>query len=89
MSLVFIGLAFIGFLAFLAFLPALLSAVLDSMNRRRIVRYCVQRGMENVEVKAWPNHYGVSFSKAGQRHYAKCRVVLTRIEWKGTPPEDM
>ena len=67
----------------LAFLPNLL----DYRNIRIIRERCEVIGLSEVEIKIWRNHYGVSFSKDGQRYYAKCLVVKGIVEWKGNAPE--
>jgi hypothetical protein len=79
----------IGLLALLAFLPTILSFVLDPLYIWQIRRYCAQRRLENVEIKAWPNHYGVHFSSGGQKKYAKCSVIFGKIRWKGPSPEHL
>lgn len=71
----------------LAFLPNILARVLDPRHMKVIRAHCEAVGLSDIEVKAWPNHYGVSFHKDGNKHYAKCRVVKGVIRWKGKAPE--
>jgi hypothetical protein len=87
--LLYIGLAFVAVLALLAAIPTLLGLLLDPLNSRRIRNYCANLGLENVSVKAFPNHYGVEGTKNGRRIYAKCRVVGTKIKWKGSSPSEL
>jgi len=74
-------------LLLLAFLPNILTRVMDPGNMRVIRAHCDAVGLSDVEIKRWPNHYGVSFRKNGKRHYAKCRVAGGTIKWKGKSPE--
>lgn len=89
MNFLAIILAFVALIALLAFLPSLLGLVLDPLAKRRIMAHCTKHGLADVEVKVFPNHYGVSFVKNGQRHYARCRVILGKMRWKGPPPEEI
>ena len=70
-------------------LPLILGAILDPLNARRIKSYCAGAGATDVEVEPFPNHYGVHFRKNERKHYAKCRVVRGKIEWKGTSPAEI
>ena len=79
---------FVGIMAALAFLPAVLGRILDPINIRRVKAHCEAAGCSGIEIKAWPNHYGVSFQKNGAKHYAKCRVVGRSIKWKGKSPHE-
>ena len=74
-------------LLLLAFLPNIVSRVMDPRNIKVIRAHCEAVGLSDVEIKLWPNHYGVSFRKNGKRHYAKCRVARGVIKWKGKAPE--
>jgi hypothetical protein len=89
MRLLYIGLAFVAVLALLAAIPTLLGLLLDPLNSRRIRNYCADLGLENVSIKAFPNHYGVEGTRDGRTIYAKCRVVGTKIKWKGSSPSDL
>lgn len=80
---------FVSALVFLVFFPAILSKVLDPINVRTIRKRLHQLGITDVEVKAWPNHYGVTCVKNGQKHYLKCVVTGRKVEWKGTEPEKL
>jgi len=71
------------------FMPLILSTILDPLNAKRIRSYCVGAGVTDVEVKPYPNHYGVHFKKNGQKHYAKCKVERGKIKWKGFSPEEI
>jgi len=71
----------------LAFLPSILSRVLDPANMKLIRAHCEALGLSDIDVQAWPNHYGVSFRKNGKKHYARCRVAGGMIKWKGNAPE--
>jgi hypothetical protein len=73
-------------LLFLAFLPALLSSVLDPLNTRRIRKLCAEQGVEVIEIKPWPNHYGVRYLSGGKSVYAKCVVTPRRIRWLTNAP---
>ena len=61
----------------------------DRLAFRAARRYCQETGLEFVEAKAWPNHYGLYFRKDGQRHYASFDFERNRtITWKkGSPLE--
>jgi hypothetical protein len=79
----------VGALVFAAFIPLILEKILDPVNAGRIRDYCAKIGVTNVEVRAFPNHYGVHFEKNDKRHYAKCVVTRGQISWKGLAPEDV
>jgi hypothetical protein len=68
------------------FLPSLLDLFVYPIHVMRIRARCRELGVAKVEIKAWPDHYGVSFHKDGQKLYAKCRVGR-RIEWMGRSPD--
>jgi hypothetical protein len=89
MRFAFIALGFIGVVALLAAIPTLISLVLDPLNTRRIQAYCDTQGLQDVTVKAYPNHYGVEAIKGGRRIYAKCSVIGRRIKWKGPSPAEL
>lgn len=67
----------------LAVLPNILARLLDPRNMKLIRAHCEAVGLSDIEVKAWPNHYGVSFHKDGNKHYAKCRVVKGVYQMEG------
>lgn len=77
---------FVGIIVVLMFVPTVLSRVLDPINAKRIKSYCKAVGGSAVEVKAWPNHYGVTYQKGGHQHYAKCHVVGISIKWRDKDP---
>ena len=70
------------------FLPLILAKVLDPLNVWRIRSRCQELGVSDVEIQVWPNHYGVTFQKDGQKHYAKCIVKGRTIKWKGKSPDE-
>lgn len=76
-------------LALMVFLPALLAKVLDPLNAKRIRKYCAGVGVTEVEVKTFPNHYGVHFTKNDRKHYAKCIVTKGEIRWRGPSPAEV
>lgn len=80
--------ALAGLIVVTAALPAILARVLDPIATRSIKKYCNDLGLGEVQIKAWPNHYAVKFSKNGVRHSAKCRVVWRKIRWIGKSPEE-
>jgi hypothetical protein len=61
----------------------------DWLAFRAAREYCRTAGLEFVEAKAWPNHYGLYFRKDGQRLYASFDFERNRtITWKkGSPLE--
>lgn len=61
----------------------------DRLAFRAARRYCQETGLEFLEAKAWPNHYGLYFRKDGQRLYASFDFERNRtITWKkGSPLE--
>jgi len=77
---------FAGIMVVLMVVPAILGRILDPLNMRCIKNRCETAGFTAIEIKAWPNHYGVSFQSGGQKHYAKCRVVGRKIKWQGKVP---
>ena len=89
MRFAFIALGLVAVIALLASVPTLLGLVLDPLNTRRIQAYCDTQGLQNVSVKAFPNHYGVEATKDGRHIYAKCRVIGRKIKWKGPSPADL
>jgi hypothetical protein len=89
MKLLIILSIFVAVMAFLAFLPSLLSLILDPINISRVKSYCEAIGCTDIEIKPWPNHYGVKFKNNGKKHYAKCRVVGPKIRWVGKSPEEI
>lgn len=52
-------------------------------------KYCDAAGLEYIEAKAFPNHYGLYFRKDGKRLYASYDFERNRtITWKkGSPLE--
>ena len=56
---------------------------------RCIRSYCEAQGCTEVEVKSWPNHYGVSLVKNGSKHYLRCSGILRKITWLGTRPDEL
>ena len=84
---IFLGLGiFVGIMVVLMLVPTVLARVLDPIHTKRIKSFCKAGGCMAVEVKAWPNHYGVTFQKGSQQHHAKCRVVGLSIKWQGKDP---
>jgi hypothetical protein len=79
----------VAFLVFLAALPALLSKFLDPLNAKRIRAYCSDVGVTEVQIRPFPNHYGVRFTKNGRKHYARCVVTMGAIRWKGLSPAEV
>jgi hypothetical protein len=88
MKAALIVIATVAVILLLVFLPNVLGMFLDPRNTKLIQARCDAAGVSDIKIKAWPNHYGVSFRKNGQRHYAKCRVASGVIKWKGRAPED-
>lgn len=74
---------------FLAFLPLILAKILDPINITRIHRICEASDCTEIKVKAFPNHYGVTFRKGGKAHYLKCKAVGFKIKWKGQEPKNV
>jgi len=77
----------VALLALVAFLPLMLSWVLDPWNMRVIRSKCRALGLSDIEIKPFPNHYGVHFVRNGVKQYAKCSVRLGRIRWRSNNPE--
>lgn len=48
---------------FLAYLPTIISKIADPPSINFIIEYFESKGCNNIEVKAWTNHYGVRFEK--------------------------
>ncbi len=69
----------------IVFLPSILGGIVYPIDVLRIRGHCRKMRVSNVEIKAWPDHYGVSFHKDGQKLYAKCTVGRT-IRWMGKSP---
>jgi hypothetical protein len=88
-GVVYIVLGLIGLLGLLAAVPTVLAWALDPVNSRRIRKYCESLGLTDIAIKPFPNHYGVHFTKDGQKLYAKCSVVGRKIKWKGPSPVEM
>jgi hypothetical protein len=80
---------FVAIMAVLAKVPFVLGRVLYPLNMRRIKTRCEAAGFTDIKIKAWPNHYGVSYQKEGKQHHAKCRVVGRNIKWQGKTPEGL
>ena len=76
-------------LALMVVLPTLLGKILDPRNARHIRAYCADHGISDVEVRPFPNHYGVRFRYEGRKFYAKCTVARGHIKWKGQAPDEM
>jgi len=87
MTPLFLLLGLVGLLFLLAYLPDLLAKVLDPRNERIIRDHCESLGLNDVSLKAWPNHYGVYYRHAGKKLYAKCRVTKGNVVWLGHAPE--
>lgn len=50
-------------------------------------KYCEAAGLEYIEAKAFPNHYGLYFRKDGKRLYASYDFERNRtITWKNGSP---
>jgi hypothetical protein len=88
-AVVYIILGLIGLLALLAAVPTVMAWTLDPLNSRLIRKYCESFSLTDIEIKAFPNHYGVHFIKDGQKLYAKCSVVGRKIKWKGPSPDEL
>ncbi len=80
--------AFVSIMLFLGALPKLIGMVTDPPRMKRIKQYFESAGCTEIEIKPWPNHYGVRFYKDGVKQYAKCRFNLRSgvIVWVGTAP---
>ncbi len=76
-------------IAIALFLPSMLASILDPLNTRRIKSYCANVGVTDVQVRPFPNHYGVHFKKNDRKHYAKCNVVRGKIKWTGPSPAEI
>jgi hypothetical protein len=81
-------LAFAALMLFLGALPKLIAMLSDPPRIKRITEFFEAAGCTEIEVKPWPNHYGVKCIKGGVRRYAKCRVNIKSgtIEWIGGAP---
>ena len=76
--------------AIIFLVPLYFSTIHDPLSKKRIQTYCNSLGLSNVEVKIYPGHYGVKFTKNGQKYYVKCSVGLSgNIAWKGKSPAEM
>jgi hypothetical protein len=87
-------LAFCGFIAlmlFLGALPKIIARISDPPRMKRIQRYLESVGCTDIQIKPWPNHYGVHFTMDGKKLYAKCRVDVKadKIVWVGKPPVEL
>jgi hypothetical protein len=71
----------------IVFLPSILGVLIYPVNVCRIRSRCRKMDVSDVEIKAWPDHYGITFHKDGQKLYAKC-TVGRRIRWLGKSPEE-
>lgn len=89
MVVVYIVLGLVGLLALLAAVPTVLAWALDPLNSRRIRKYCESLGLTDIAIKPFPTHYGVHFTKDGQKLYAKCSVVGRKIKWKGPSRDEL
>jgi hypothetical protein len=88
MSYLTLLLILVGAIAVLAFLPVVLGWIIDPINAWRIRRFCVARGVEPLEVKPFPNHYGVHYLRGGVKVYAKCKPRgRGGIEWLSNEPD--
>lgn len=84
-------LALCGFLAlmfFLGALPRIIARISDPPRMRYIQQHFESAGCSDIQIKPWPNHYGVHFVKDGKKLYAKCRVDMKagKIIWIGQAP---
>jgi hypothetical protein len=79
---------FVALMLFLGALPKIIAAISDPPRMRHIRRHFESAGCSNIEIKPWPNHYGVHYIKDGARQYAKCRVDMKagKIIWVGKSP---
>jgi hypothetical protein len=78
--------------AFLSFLllPVLIIKILDPLNSKAIRTYVESLGATEIDIRSYPNHYGVRFVVNGQGYYAKCLVMKRgTFKWKGKSPEQM
>lgn len=88
----FIGLGiFIVIMLFLAYLPTIISKIADPPSINFIIEYFESKGCNNIEVKAWTNHYGVRFEKDNKKYYVKCLANPKEksIKWVGKPPIEL
>ena len=72
-----------------AVVAGLLIAWYDRQETRAIRVYCTAHGCERVQVKVYPNHYGVTFYKAGRRFYGKCIPGKLGLEWLENDPKSL
>ncbi|MBF7073583.1 hypothetical protein ISG33_09275 [Glaciecola sp. MH2013] len=80
---------FVGIMLFLGYLPKLISKIYDPPNMKFIKRYFEESGCIDVEITPHSAHYGVRYTKNGNRLYAKClaKIKEEKIEWVGKKPE--
>jgi hypothetical protein len=78
-----------GVLLALAALPSGLALFVDKISASRIRRTCEAAGCIVVEIKPYPNHYGVKVTKDGVRHYLKAVGSFGKIQWKGSAPSEL
>lgn len=89
-------LVFVGFMLLLGALPKIIASFSDPPRIERIRQFFEAAGCTGIEIKPWPNHYGVRYLKDGQKHYAKCRIDMKEgtMAWIGgapawaAPPDD-
>jgi hypothetical protein len=81
-------LVFVAFMLFLGALPKIIALLSDPPRIKRIRQFFEAAGCTEIEIKPWPNHYGVRYIKDGLKQYAKCRVNMKAgtIEWIGGAP---
>jgi hypothetical protein len=78
-----------GILLALAALPSGLAFLVDKIAAAFIRRACEAAGCVVLEIKPWPNHYGVKVTKDGVKHYLKAVGSFGKIQWKGAGPSDL
>jgi len=80
----------LGSLALLILLVPIIGKLYDRWALLAARRYCEENGLEYIEVKAFPNHYGLYFRKDGKRLYASYDFERNRtITWKKGSPLDI
>ena len=59
----------------------------DIWAKNSAKKYCIKNDLEFIEVKPFPNHYGLYFKKNEKKYYAGFDYEMDRtIHWKKKSP---
>ena len=88
-TLLLIIVSVIGLIATILLVIRIMTKIGDRRSTRAAKRYCIDNDIEFIDVKVFPNHYGLYFKKNNKKFYTSFDFNYDgTITWiKGTPNE--